>query len=121
MEVVPVVTDLDWKEELVKLLQLSVDVWLRDGNTLNSLSVDSGLWHLTREDTHYRAKSLMNYLKLEKMPKRPTWNRVLGTAEFVLSQSDTSSMSLELEFSLRRFEQLMIDKDKTPNHGNQKV
>ena len=63
----------------------------------------------------------MNYLKLEKLPKRPKWNLVLGAAEFVLSHSDTSSMSLELEFSLRRFEQLMIDKDNAPIRGNQKV
>ena len=31
----------DWKYEMVLLLQLTVDVWIRDGRELNALAVDS--------------------------------------------------------------------------------
>ena len=42
----------DWKYEMVLLLQLTVDVWIRDGRELNALAVDSGCWTLTREQNH---------------------------------------------------------------------
>ena len=47
----------DWKYEMVLLLQLTVDVWIRDGRELNALAVDSGCWTLTREQNHYRPKT----------------------------------------------------------------
>ena len=77
----------DWKYEMVVLLQLTVDVWIRDGRELNALAVDSGCWTLTREQNHYRPKTLKNYLHLKTLPKRPKWQLVLRTAEYVLGNA----------------------------------
>lgn len=86
----------EWKYEMVLLLQLTVDVWLRDGRELNALAEDSGCLNLTREQNHYRPKTLKNYLHLKTLPKSPKWKLVLQTAEYVLGECDTLPLSLEL-------------------------
>ena len=88
--------------------QLAVDVWFRDGRELNALAVDSGCWRLTREVKHYRPKTLKNYLHLKTLPKRPKWQLVLRTAEYVLRECDTSPLSLELESKTKRFEKRIL-------------
>ena len=98
----------DWKYEMVLLLQLTVDVWIRDGRELNALAVDSGCWRLTREVKHYRPKTLKNYLHLKTLPKRPKWQLVLRTAEYVLRECDTSPLSLQLESKTKRFEKRIL-------------
>jgi len=105
----------DWKYEMVLLLQLAVDVWIRDGRELNALAVDSGCWTLTREQNHYRPKTLKNYLHLKTLPKRPKWQLVLRTAEYVLGECDTSPLSLELESKIKRFEKRILDIHPTLN------
>ena len=110
----------DWKYEMVLLLQLTVDVWIRDGRELNALAVDSGCWTLTREQNHYRPKTLKNYLHLKTLPKRPKWQLVLRTAEFVLRECDTSPLSLELESKTKRFEKQILDIHPTLNETENK-
>ena len=110
----------DWKYEMVLLLQLTVDVWIRDGRELNALAVDSGCWTLTREQNHYRPKTLKNYLHLKTLPKRPKWQLVLRTAEYVLGECDTSPLSLELESKTKRFEKQILDIHPTLNETENK-
>ena len=110
----------DWKYEMVLLLQLTVDVWIRDGRELNALAVDSGCWTLTREQNHYRPKTLKNYLHLKTLPKRPKWQLVMRTAEFVLGECDTSPLSLELESKTKRFEKKILDIHPTLNETENK-
>ena len=102
------------------LLQLTVDVWIRDGRELNALAVDSGCWTLTREQNHYRPKTLKNYLHLKTLPKRPKWQLVLRTAEYVLGECDTSPLSLELESKTKRFEKQILDIHPTLNETENK-
>ena len=103
-----VATSEDWKQEMVQLLQLAIDVWLFEGNDLNSLAVDSGFWTLTREQDHYRAKTLKNYLKLKTLPKNPKWQLVIRTAQFVINHCDKTSLSIELEFRIKLFEKSIL-------------
>jgi two-component system sensor histidine kinase ChiS len=123
---IPLHTDLassqaeDWKYEMVVLLQLAVDVWIRDGRELNALAVDSGCWTLTREQNHYRPKTLKNFLHLKTLPKRPKWQLVLRTAEYVLGECDTSPLSLELESKTKRFEKQILDIHPTLNETENK-
>ena len=105
---------------MVLLLQLTVDVWIRDGRELNALAVDSGCWTLTREQNHYRPKTLKNYLHLKTLPKRPKWQLVLRTAEYVLGECDTSPLSLELESKTKRFEKRILDIHPTLNETENK-
>ena len=110
----------DWKYEMVLLLQLTVDVWIRDGRELNALAVDSDCWTLTREQNHYRPKTLKNYLHLKTLPKRPKWQLVVRTAEYVLGECDTSPLSLELESKTKRFEKQILDIHPTLNETENK-
>ncbi len=87
---------------MVLLLQLAVDFWLRDGRELNALAVDNGCWTLTREINHYRPKTLKNYLHLKILTKRPKWQLVIRTADYVLGECDTSPLSLELESKTKK-------------------
>ena len=98
----------DWKYEMV-LLQLTVDVWIRDGKELKTLVVDSGCWTLTREQNHYRPKTLKNYLHLKTLPKCLKRQLVLRTADYVMGECDTSPLSLELASKTKWFEKQILD------------
>ena len=60
-------------------------------------------------------KTLKNYLHLKTLPKRPKWQLVLRTAEYVLGECDTSPLSLELESKTKRFEKQILDIHPTLN------
>ncbi len=89
--------ELDWKEQMVKLLQLSLDCWRQQGGTRISLALESGIWTATQDAGSMRTSTLNRYLKLSRLPQSPKWWKVMDTANFVLRNSTLSPVQVEIE------------------------
>lgn len=86
----------------VQVMNLSVQYWLDSGGTDKfDLARSSKLWTVyTNPDGWERAQTLDKYFDCNTFPKRPHWNKVLATAEFVLNRCLAPS---PLRESLERF------------------
>ncbi|MBF0277697.1 MAG: AAA family ATPase [SAR324 cluster bacterium] len=84
--------DLHFRKSLVELLALSLIYWEETtaGNKVD-LAENSGLWSVFMEQRGvFRARTLERHLKLKTLPKKPRWQAVLQTAQYVLHECPSS-------------------------------
>lgn len=76
----------EFREALVNLMNLSVNCWKESsGKSKWQLAEESGLWKAYLDQGVYKTRTMNKYLKERVLPMNPKWNKVLDTAEFVLS------------------------------------
>ena len=76
----------EFRQALVELMNLSVQCWKESTSKPKwQLAEESALWRAYLDQGVYKTRTMNKYLKLETLPQKPKWNRVLETAEFVLS------------------------------------
>ena len=59
---------LDWKNEMVELLNESLKLWNKEYGDMTHLAQASGIWKLTQEKSGLRPRTLKRYLSLETFP-----------------------------------------------------
>lgn len=94
----------EFRVALVNLMNLSVECWKESsGKSKWQLAEESGLWKAYLDQGVYKTRTMNKYLKEKVLPMNPKWNRVLDTAEFVLSNyqgmRNKSYFSLEKNLS----------------------
>jgi len=79
---------------VVDLMVHCVDLWeANTGLSRLKLAELSGLWRVHQDNQGaQRAKTLTRYLSLQRVPKRPRIEAVLGTANFVISYFNTQRL-----------------------------
>lgn len=94
----------------VELMQLSLDIWVKElGKDKISLAEESGIWRVYVDRSTVVTRTLDKYLRLDYLPKRPRWNYVIETAEFVLDCCpDSSDQKAKLKNKLSELKQLII-------------
>ncbi len=91
----------EFRVALVTLMNLSVSCWKESsGKSKWQLAEESGLWKAYLDQGVYKTRTMNKYLKEKVLPMNPKWNRVLDTAEFVLS--NYQGMRNESYYSLEK-------------------
>lgn len=86
--VIPFYQKEDFRLALTDLMTLSVNYWKSTTSKSKwQLAEESGLWKAYLDQGAYKTRTMDKYLNPDKLPRNPKWNRVLDTAEFVLSSS----------------------------------
>lgn len=102
----PAKTEEDPKDLLIRVMNLSVELWIADtGTTRVELAEQSGIWNVyIGKDGWARTQTLDKYLNPASLPKRPKWDNVINTADFVLAACSTADpvMRGDLEEVLAR-------------------
>lgn len=108
---------LDWKQQLSKVLQKSLDCWEQEGGNRITLAQESGIWKTTPDGSSFRTLTLNRYLKPESQPKRPKWWLVLDTIQFMMLNLQPGPCLVELEIEKRKLVQSLKEaglyQDKT--------
>ncbi|RMG49830.1 MAG: response regulator, partial [Gammaproteobacteria bacterium] len=74
-----------FKTVIVDAMTTSLQAWKQyTHRTKIDLAEDSGLWTVYLDKSTPVTRTLDRYLKLDTVPKRPRWRRVLQTIEFVM-------------------------------------
>lgn len=100
-------------EVLVQTMSRSINYWeTTTQKTKIDLAEESGIWKVHLDGSTYRAKTLNRYLSLEKLPKKPRWNDVFSTAQYVLTHcpdpvsTEEQSLYSELKFAHLKLKKL---------------
>jgi two-component system sensor histidine kinase ChiS len=91
----------------VEVMNISLDYWTQcSGLAKADLARRSGLWKVyTNQDGWERTQTLDRYLQIATFPQRPLWNKIVKSAEFVLSAGTVSSpLRTRLEVLLDRLQ-----------------
>ena len=77
----------------LEVMKLSLDYWTEaTGTPRSEMALRSKLWHVyINRDGWERTQTLDKYLNPKTFPRRPRWNKILSTADFVLSSCSTAS------------------------------
>ena len=83
----------DRRELIVTVMTTCIEYWSETtGLSKFDLASKSGLWNVyTNKDGWERTQTLDKYLDLATLPKKPRWNLVNSTADFVLTFCDNRS------------------------------
>jgi len=80
-----------FRTALVDLMTLSINCWKElTGKSKWQLAEESGLWKAYLDQGVYKTRTMNKYLKIDKLPQNPKWNRVIDTAEYVLQKTPDS-------------------------------
>lgn len=103
----PVRSEADFREQIVKVMQLSLDCWENGtGETKFDLAEKSGIWRIYQDEGRLRTRILDKYCSLKTLPQNPRYMDVIRTAHFVLS---ACSQSVQLKGELQRtLEELQV-------------
>lgn len=99
--------DLDKKHMGAKTMNLALEYWQEaTGLGKVDLAEQSGIWKVyMNKDGFERTQTLDKYLKIERFPKQPRWNKIYQTIDYVLLTCKTPSKlkeELEITFSTLR-------------------
>ncbi|MBI9081108.1 MAG: response regulator [Pseudodesulfovibrio sp.] len=80
----------DRRQLAVKVMRLAVDYWsAATGMTKAELAEQSGLWNVYIErDGYFRTQTLDKYFSMETLPRKPRWQKIIVTVDFVLANCD---------------------------------
>ncbi|OGG93021.1 MAG: hypothetical protein A2527_13875 [Candidatus Lambdaproteobacteria bacterium RIFOXYD2_FULL_50_16] len=72
---------------LVRLMTLCLTLWeQKTGKSKLQLAETSGIWTVYLDGTTYKTRTLDRYLQVARLPAKPRWRDVVGTANFILAQ-----------------------------------
>ncbi len=96
---------------LVDLTNLCLEIWeQKTGKTKVDLAEESGIWSTYLDDDTYRTRTLEKYFQLDTIPqKRPQWQKVLKTADFIMKNCDLSDRE---ETEIQRFQNEILDYER---------
>ena len=92
----------------VEAMNLALECWEQaTGQTKPDLARASGIWTVyMNKDGFERTQTLDKYLDIEKFPKRPRWNKIFQTLDFVLLSCETDfKLKSELEDLFSKLQQ----------------
>ena len=100
---------VELRETLVQVMTLSLNYWETITETTKvELAEESQIWRVYLDKGVYQTRTLDKYLNLETLPKRPRWNDVIHTANFVLTHCPPSfPLKTELESTLAKLKELL--------------
>ncbi|OGG99545.1 MAG: hypothetical protein A2600_08685 [Candidatus Lambdaproteobacteria bacterium RIFOXYD1_FULL_56_27] len=103
----PVRSEADFREQIVKVMQLALDCWENSsGETKFDLAEKSGIWRIYQDEGRLRTRILDKYCSLKTLPQNPRYMDVIRTAHFVLS---SCPQSVQLKGELQRtLEELQV-------------
>ena len=92
------------REAVAQVMCLSVLLWKAGTQKNNAeLAQESGLWTVSQDGSSARAITLQRYLNLKTLPRKPKWEIVLKTAEYVLEHVPGESFQCsELKQAVQR-------------------
>ncbi len=100
----------DRRRLALEVMNLALEYWTEaTGSTKIEMARRSQLWKVyTNRDGWQRAQTLDKYLAQGDFPKRPRWDRIIRTADFVLASCEkTSPIRDRLELALERLRGLV--------------
>jgi PAS domain S-box-containing protein len=87
----------EFRIALVDTMKLAVECWkTTTGKRKWELAEESQLWKVYLDQGVFKTRTLDKYLKLDKLPKHPKWNRVIDTVEYVLKQTPDPDHNLAM-------------------------
>ena len=83
---------VEFRNALVDLMVSSLNTW-KDitGKSKVDLAEASEIWKVYLDQDVFKTRTLDKYLKLEKLPQNPKWNKVIDTAQFVIKNCSPSN------------------------------
>jgi CheY-like chemotaxis protein len=95
---------LDIREVTVNLVRNSIDLWKKNsGKSKVDLAQNSGLWTVYLDGSTEKTRTLDKYLSLQTLPKKPRWETVARTVNYVLEEcqlNEKDKAELIQEFDL---------------------
>ena len=87
----------------VAIMKATISLWCEvTGKTKADFAEESKIWSFTTNENGWRrTQTLDRYLEIEKLPKFPKWNKVLASAEFVLSLPQLKGTNEEPQSSVK--------------------
>ncbi|MBF0278154.1 MAG: PAS domain S-box protein [SAR324 cluster bacterium] len=82
----------EMRQTLVDVMEASLNAWQEiTGKNKVDLAEESNIWKVYLDQGVFKTRTLDKYLKLEKLPQKPKYNKVIDTAEFVINQCEPSN------------------------------
>lgn len=90
-------SDVNYRQLLVDIMCLSLQIWEQRGQTRIELAEQSKMWKVSIDDGRLRVRTFERYLSETTLPKKPRWRNVLNTAKHVLKDAEqTNVLVIEL-------------------------
>jgi len=87
----------NWKELLVRVMNLTLQFWKKEGMDLESLVRHSGIWDMKSTGKKKRYYNPQIYCRIETLPRHIHWEKVLASADFVIRQCEISLERISLQ------------------------